>query len=130
MTTAIAPSSTKVPFFVLEQEDGQNRALFTVPSNLASSLVIHPILCRGSSFSLEIEKEAQTQSTFLSTVFYSPDPEETAKEIAERLAIRIGRPANIVSGIFGFWKKHECGGAIGIDLNSSNEHCCHCEFQI
>ncbi|CAJ1913699.1 unnamed protein product [Cylindrotheca closterium] len=102
MTTSISPTSNKVPFFVLHQEDGQNRALFTVPSSLASSLVIHPILCRGSSFLLEVEKEAQAQTTFLSTVFYSPNPEETANEIATRLAIRIGRPTDIVSGIFGF----------------------------
>ncbi|KAL3937068.1 MAG: hypothetical protein SGBAC_007747 [Bacillariaceae sp.] len=102
MTTSISPTSNKVPFFVLQQEDGQNRALFTVPTSLASSLVIHPILCRGSSFVLEIEKEARAQTTFLSTIFYSPNAEETAQEIATRLAIRIGRPADVVSGLFGF----------------------------
>lgn len=79
------------------------RALFTVPADVAVDLVVHPVMCRGSSFVLELEEqEGSSTTTFLSTVFTSPNPEDTAKEIAERLAIRIGNPSPMVSQFFGF----------------------------
>lgn len=95
----------KVPYFILQLDDGQSRALFTVPSNAAKGLVVHPVLCRGSSFALDLhdeERQKESATAFLSTVFYSPTPEETAREIAERLSIRIGSPSPMVSQLFGY----------------------------
>lgn len=44
-----------VPFFVLNLSDGRAKALFTVPTDVAASLVEHPVLCRGASFDLAID---------------------------------------------------------------------------
>lgn len=75
---------------------------------LQTSLVVNPILCRGSSFDLEIDvvsqgrkKQISTATSFLSSEFYSPHPEETAQAIAERIAIRIGSPSPMISQYFG-----------------------------
>jgi hypothetical protein len=102
--SSISPTSNKVPYFLLQLDDGQSRALFTVPANAASALVVHPVLCRGSSFHLDLHDEGRKREStaFLSTVFFSPYPEETARQIAERLAIRIGSPSPVVSQLFGF----------------------------
>jgi hypothetical protein len=102
---SLTPSSAKVPYFVLRKEGGKAAALFTVPADVAQHLTNYPIMCRGSSFDLVLDEQGSKGSTstaFLSTVFESPNPEETAREIAERLAIRIGNPSPVVSQMFGF----------------------------
>jgi hypothetical protein len=94
-----------VPYFVLHLSDGRAKALFTVPTNLAASLVINPVLCRGSCFNLEIDVVSQgrkkpsssTSTSFLSTEFTSPEPEETAMAISKRLAIRMVNPNAVTS---------------------------------
>lgn len=92
-------SNDKVPYFVLQLGDGKAKALFTVPTNMAQALVTHPILCRGSAFDLEIDvvsqgrkKQRDAPTSFLSTEFTSPTPDETAQAISERIAIRLGNP--------------------------------------
>jgi hypothetical protein len=85
------------------------KAVFTVPEDLADTLTAHPILCRGGAFELTLDQESQyimmaqttastttntsrrrgTGTSFLSTEFYSPAPEDTASEISKRLAIRM-----------------------------------------
>ena len=105
--------TTHVPFFVLHLSEGKAKALFTVPTSMANSLIINPVLCRGSSFDLEIDvvsqgrKRASSTTSFLSTEFYSPDPEETALAISQRLAVRIGNPSSLLtsSSLLGLrWK--------------------------
>ena len=97
-------STTTIPFFVLKLPDGRAKALFTVPTDMAEALVLHPILCRGASFDLEIDVVSQGRrrnpgndnddnivaTSFLSAQFRSPHPEETAREISERIVIRMG----------------------------------------
>ena len=85
-------SNESVPYSLLQLDDGRTKALFTVPKELDETLAAHSILCRGSSFDLEIDSEnggGSSSSTFLSTIFYSPHPQEAAQEIAKRLAVRI-----------------------------------------
>ena len=99
--------STKVPYFVLHLSDGKAKALFTVPTQMAESLVVNPVLCRGSSFDLELDvvsqgrKKSSSSTSFLSTEFYSPDPEETAQAISERIAVRMGNPSPVISQLLG-----------------------------
>ena len=102
-----------VPFFVLHLADDRVKALFRVPSDIAETLIHHPILCRGSSFDLTVDvmssqcrdkndsdnndnDDTTTMihgTCFLSTEYSSPDPEGTAQAIAERIAIRIENPS-------------------------------------
>ena len=101
-----------VPFFVLHLADDRVKALFRVPSDIAETLIHHPILCRGSCFDLtvdvmssqcrdnDIDNNDNDDTTtmihgtcFLSTEYSSPDPEGTAQAIAERIAIRIENPS-------------------------------------
>jgi hypothetical protein len=119
-------ATTKVPFFVLRLPDGRAKALFTVPSELAEILVLHPIMARGACFRLNVDVVSQGRqvlqrrrrcshnenkgdlevgsdnatsvcndaaaavtTSFLSTEFVSPNPEETALAISERIGIRM-----------------------------------------
>mmetsp|Transcript_18389 Transcript_18389/g.37629 ORF Transcript_18389/g.37629 Transcript_18389/m.37629 type:complete len:134 (-) Transcript_18389:503-904(-) len=110
-STATTNSNRIIPFFVLHLSDDKVKALFRVPSNMAETLVGYPILCRGASFDLIIDVISQSRetatagqnsrTTFLSTEFCSPDPEETARAIAERIAIRQEFPSPNVSNLFG-----------------------------
>jgi hypothetical protein len=103
------PYSQTIPYFVLRLSDGRAKALFTVPSAIATSLAVNPILCRGASFDLAIDsvslvqqqQQPSTGTSFLSTEFDSPNPEETARAISERIAIRIGNPSVSLSHFFG-----------------------------
>ena len=99
-----------VPYFVMRLQNGKAKALFTVPAHLATSLTVNPVLCRGSSFDLKIdsvslgqdyEQASSTSTTFLSTEFESPSPEETARAISERVAIRIGSPSPSLGNFLG-----------------------------
>jgi hypothetical protein len=102
------------------------KAVFTVPADLVSALTAYPILCRGASFDLCIDEDSENimqaaymsnisltspasmrrrnGTTFLSTEFYSPSPEDTASEISKRLAIRIDNTDSFTVGpsILGF----------------------------
>ena len=114
MTTNTSNNSNKsVPFFVLHLSDDKVKALFTVPSDMAEKLVNHPILCRGASFDLKIDVVSQsrektttvdtnTGTSFLSTEFSSPDPEGTARAIADRIFIRAEYPSPAISHLFGW----------------------------
>jgi hypothetical protein len=100
-------NNNTVPFFVLHLADDRVKALFRVPFDIAETLIHHPILCRGSCFDLTIDvvssqcRDNDIDNTtkmihgtcFLSTEYYSPDPEGTAQAIAERIAIRIENPS-------------------------------------
>jgi len=110
-TSRSSSSSSSVPYFVLTLQNGNARAVFTVPTVNVKTLIAHPILCRGSSFQLVLDQamsrdltsvdddetaEAEavpstttTRTSFLCAEYYSPDPEETAHEISVRLAARI-----------------------------------------
>ena len=100
-----------VPYFVLSLYGDRVKALFVVSSDSAETLIMHPILCRGASFDLNIDTVSQTPemrfaarnsgSSFLSTEFSSPNPEETARAIAERLVIRQESPPPNLSHLFG-----------------------------
>ena len=87
-----------VPFFVLHLADDRVKALFRVPSDIAETLIHHPILCRGSCFDLTVDvMSSQCRDNdsdnndnddtttmihgtcFLSTEYSSPDPEGTAQ---------------------------------------------------
>jgi hypothetical protein len=121
--------STKVPYFVLHLPDGRAKALFTVPSDMAEVLVLHPIMARGACFHLQVDVVSQGRpilqrrhysstgktsnlddttdndanvgdggaasvavaTSFLSTEFVSPRPEETALAISDRIGIRMSR---------------------------------------
>ena len=102
------PHPQTIPYFVLRLNDGRAKVLFTVPSALAQSLSVNPVLCRGASFDLEIDRvslvsqpQSSTTTSFLSTEFDSPTPEETARAISERIAFRIGSPSLALSHFFG-----------------------------
>jgi hypothetical protein len=106
-----------VPYFVLRQDDGTAKALFTVPSSMTELLMKHPIACRGGFFELRIDtasRNLQSASqhqqfagtTFLSTEFYSPQPEETACAISTRLARRMADTDPLdMSGVLGLPRK-------------------------
>lgn len=104
-----ASVDTEVPYFVLHLSESRAKALFTVPTSMADALIVNPVLCRGSSFDLVIDvvsqgrKKAASATSFLSTEFFSPDPEQTALAISERLAIRMGNPSPALtsSGLLG-----------------------------
>lgn len=105
-------SHESVPYFVLRLDGsdqtsfGRVKALFTVPEELAEALSVHPILCRGSSFALEMDIAAPSsnKTTFLSTIFESRYPEETAQEISQRLAARIDYVGNFkIGGLEDIW---------------------------
>lgn len=74
---------------------------------MATSLILNPVLCRGASFDLEIDsvslvqQHSSTTTAFLSTEFDSPTPEETARAISERIAVRIGNPTVSLGHFFG-----------------------------
>ena len=112
MTKTTAGNDKKVvPYFILHLSGESVKALFIVESSKAETLINYPILCRGASFDLTVdvvstsrEKSAGLQNngtSFLSTQFSSPDPEETARAIAERIATRQENPSPNVSSIFG-----------------------------
>lgn len=112
--------------YVLIPQNGNNRqfkAIFLVPEDLVDSLISRPILCRGSSFQLILDEDVTRENLramqntnltlqeggigsstmlslnttrFLSTEFYSPEPNETAAEIALRLSIRMENSDNFV----------------------------------
>jgi hypothetical protein len=118
-TTTTTSTTTKVPYFVLHLPEGRAKALFTVPSDMAETLVLHPIMARGACFHLNIDVVSQGRPvlqrrrrcsnddtnenvdgtngdaatavafSFLSTEFVSPRPEETALAISERIGIRM-----------------------------------------
>lgn len=122
-------TKTTVPYFVLRinqglTEDGdidapssllssssslhRIKALFTVPEDLVAALIVHPILCCGSIFSLSLENsgcssrslappgKSMHRTAFLSTTFDSLVPEDTAHEISRRLCIRIDNMGPII----------------------------------
>lgn len=119
--TETKKSNKSVPFFILHLSGDKVKALFTVPSSTAEALVSYPILCRGASFDLSVDEVSQSREntllriesirrdasfqnidiSFLSTQFSSPNPEETARAIAERIAIRQENPSPNVSHLFG-----------------------------
>jgi len=99
-------ANENVPYFVrsLDDEDdsettttaptrGRTKAIFTVPKELASQLAVHPILCRGSCFELQVDeqspKSGNSKTAFLSTVFCSPRPQDLALELSKRIAVRM-----------------------------------------
>lgn len=100
-----SPSPSLIPYYVLERLDGITRVLFLVPSELATRCTVHPILCRGSAFSLYLDENNTTNdnnndtithdnddedsSSFLAVDFTSPYPEDLAREIAIRLTRRL-----------------------------------------
>ena len=99
----------------MDLSEGRAKALFTVPTKMAQALVVNPVLCRGSCFDLTLVPNSESRkktSSFLSTEFCSPDPEETARHIAERIAIRMGNPSPVLSQFFGIrWVRLETEGA-------------------
>lgn len=107
-----------IPYFVLYQDGGTAKALFTVPSNQTELLMKHPIACRGAFFELRVDtashnlqsaSQQQQQlagTSFLSTEFYSPQPNETACAISARLARRMADTDPLdVSGVLGLQRK-------------------------
>ena len=88
---ASSPSSSLVPYYILDQANANSKVLFLVPSAVVSRLVIHPILCRGSSFVLTVDEnnESDEDAAFLAVDFESPYPEDLAREIAIRLTRRL-----------------------------------------
>lgn len=119
-------SKFSVPYFILRIDQGVTdvdvsttlvqspvcsslqriKALFTVPEDLVAALIVHPILCCGSSFSLTSETSQSYprlplgktlhRTSFISATFDSLDPEGTAHEISRRLSIRIDNMGPIV----------------------------------
>ena len=100
-------TADEVPYYVLELENGHTKAVFTVPQELAESIMSHPILCRGSSFALQLDAVSQRvganpTTSFLCTEYFSPEPEDTASDISRRLAIRVSENSDqVVAGVFG-----------------------------
>jgi hypothetical protein len=105
-----------VPYFVLHQDDGTAKALFTVPSNKTELLMKYPIACRGAFFDLQVDQASRNLqsasqqqnagTSFLSTEFYSPHPEETACAISTRLARRMADTDHLdMSGVLGLQRK-------------------------
>jgi hypothetical protein len=114
-------SKITVPYFLLRIDQGltevdtsatlensdlssslhRTKALFTVPEDLVAALIVHPVLCCGSSFTLTLENTGSGshpkmtlgktihRTSFISTTFDSLDPESTAHEISRRISVRI-----------------------------------------
>mmetsp|Transcript_26821 Transcript_26821/g.48577 ORF Transcript_26821/g.48577 Transcript_26821/m.48577 type:complete len:118 (-) Transcript_26821:38-391(-) len=89
MTKQPNPLDLVVPFVVMDLENGKKKAVFGVPKENASSLVVYPILCRGGCFTLEIDEEGEGETTFLSAIFDSIEADKTAEAISHRLAARV-----------------------------------------
>jgi hypothetical protein len=102
-----------VSYYLQVLPTGRTKAIFTVPESLASTLTLHPVLCRGGVFRLQVDAASQKWmrtvsggdiSTdhhhredsvgFLSTEYESPDPEATALAIAQRLESRVDDSAS------------------------------------
>ena len=92
-TTSSSSSLELVPYYVLERSDGRTEVLFLVPSALVSRVTVHPILCRGSAFSLRLDDKNENidseGGSFLAVDFHSPYPDDLAREIAIRLTRRL-----------------------------------------
>ena len=92
-TTSSSSSLELVPYYVLERSDGRTEVLFLVPSALVSRVTVHPILCRGSAFSLRLDDKNENieseDGSFLAVDFQSPYPDDSAREIAIRLTRRL-----------------------------------------
>jgi len=89
-----SPSSVLIPYYILELPNGhKTKVLFLVPTALVPRLTIHPILCRGSAFSLIVDENNESSddadTSFLAVDFESPYPEDLAREIAIRLTRRL-----------------------------------------
>lgn len=97
----------RIEYNVVLLDNGRHKAVFTVLDSSASSLTENPILCRGAAFHLLVvdvdddgegsangiivrdETTCIQKKLLLSTIFDSPDPEGTAREICLRLANRL-----------------------------------------
>jgi len=86
MVQAQSNQAVEVPFFVLHLGRTKAKALFLVPPSFIEHLIQHPIVCRGSFFTLRRELE---ENVFVSTIYESYDIESTAAEMALRLRQRI-----------------------------------------
>jgi hypothetical protein len=105
-----------VSYYLHALPSGRTKAIFTVPESLTSALTIHPVLCRGGVFQLQVDAASQkwmqavsggecsTEEVvgFLSTEYESPDPEATALAIAKRLENRVDDSANTALSFLGF----------------------------
>jgi hypothetical protein len=151
-------NKTIVPFFVLRLDgDGGNaivenaetdtctvdmacsgtslhrtKALFTVPKELANALTVHPVLCCGASFHLEIDDafpvaqppqmnlskgKNTTKTTFISTSYDSVDPDSTAEDISQRIATRIVNIRNAVDEMKQHQQQQQQKSDRGVDAN-------------
>ena len=86
-----------VPYVVMKLRDGNKyKAVFGVPSEMASRLTEYPVMCRGACFSLEVDQESEAEgnetTSFLAATYESIDAEKTAEAISKRLAVRIEEP--------------------------------------
>ena len=83
----------------------RNKAIFTVPKEMAPQLTAHAILCRGSYFVLHVDEQSprsgrssSSRTAFLSTTFRSPRPQDLALELSRRIAIRMDQVHQLREG--------------------------------
>jgi len=84
----MAPSRTPVPYILTDLPNGNTKATYSVPSDIAPLLVRFPIIVQGQPF----EISTCAEGTFC--VFFSPTPQATADAIGIRLASRLEDPSS------------------------------------
>ena len=84
----MAPSRTPVPYILTDLPNGNTKATYSVPSDIAPLLVRFPIIVQGQPFKISTCAEG----TFC--VFFSPTPQATADAIGIRLASRLEDPSS------------------------------------
>ena len=91
-----------VPFFVFRDESNDNvTALFSIPTPYIPTILLHPVVCRGSYFVLKRHQDDDEEGNnnkngiivkegdFVAAQYQSVDPDGTAAAIARRLAGRL-----------------------------------------
>ena len=85
-------SGCVVPYTLEELPNGNTKAYFAVPNDIASQLVAYPVLVGGGSFEITLSED-RGGAGGVACEYYSPTPSETADAIAARLRSRIEDPS-------------------------------------
>lgn len=76
-----------MPYTLTDLPNGNTKAIYSVPSDLAPLVARFPIIIQGNPFEISPCDEG------ISCEFYSPTPKATADAIGIRLALRLEDPS-------------------------------------
>ena len=84
----MASGKTPVPYTLTDLSNGNTKAIYSVPSDIAPLVARFPIIIQGNPFEISPCNEG------ISCEFYSPTPQATADAIGIRLASRLENPSS------------------------------------